>query len=199
MGRLSRLRRIRIRNIFAGVAAMLLTACDSGLSEGDARAAMQAYHDANPACFRVNIPYPTEANETRVLLLGNRAQVQALAAVGLLEKRGEDYHIPATTTLHKTDNPTRDSSLCMGRFEVTEILKVAEPIDVSGVLTSYVEYEYRLVDVADWATKPAMSKALFPLLHKQLAWRDQPKRTKAPLVKTAQGWAHFHMAQMQKR
>jgi len=77
--------------------------------------------------------------------------------------------------------------LCYGTPQVVEIVGFTEPAEAMGVKVSSVQYTYRLVDIAPWASEPALSK--------QYEWL--PERISNPsieknddVVLTNNGWVH---------
>ncbi|WP_026941495.1 hypothetical protein [Hellea balneolensis] len=81
--------------------------------------------------------------------------------------------------------------LCYGTPQVVEIVGFTESAEVMGVKVSNVQYTYKLVDIAPWATDPALSKQhewLPERLSNQRIYKDDD------LVLTNNGWAyHSHL------
>lgn len=77
--------------------------------------------------------------------------------------------------------------LCYGTPQVVNIVGFTEPAEAMGVKVSSVQYTYKLVDIAPWASQPTLSK--------QYEWL--PEKISNPsiakdddLVLTNNGWAH---------
>ena len=77
--------------------------------------------------------------------------------------------------------------LCYGTPQVVEIVGFTEPAEAMGVKVSSVQYTYKLVDIAPWASQSALST--------QYEW--MPDRISNPsvgkdddLVLTNDGWVH---------
>lgn len=77
--------------------------------------------------------------------------------------------------------------LCYGTPQVVNIVGFTEPAEAMGVKVSSVQYTYRLVDIAPWASQPTLSKQ-----HEWLPERiSNPSIAKDDdLVLTNYGWAH---------
>lgn len=77
--------------------------------------------------------------------------------------------------------------LCYGTPQVVNIVGFTEPAEEMGVKVSSVQYTYRLVDIAPWASQPTLSKQ-----HEWLPERiSNPSIAKDDdLVLTNNGWAH---------
>lgn len=77
--------------------------------------------------------------------------------------------------------------LCYGTPQVLEIINFTEPADAMGVKVSSVQYTYKLVDTAPWASDPALTKQ-FDWLSERLS---SPRISKDDdLVLTENGWVH---------
>jgi len=77
--------------------------------------------------------------------------------------------------------------LCYGTPQVVEITGFTEPAESMGVKASNVQYTYKLVDIASWATDPVVT-ALYPMLSQQLANKSIEKDD--DMVLTSEGWFH---------
>ena len=100
-------------------------------------------------------------------------------------ENGKTFLRPAE--LNKGAFSTGARQLCYGTPQVVEIINFTEPAEAMGVKVSSVQYTYKLVDIAQWASDPAISK--------QYEWL--PERISNPsiakdddLVLTNNGWAH---------
>ena len=67
--------------------------------------------------------------------------------------KGESFLRPAS--LDKGAFSTGARQLCYGTPQVVEIVNFTEPAEAMGAKVSNVQYTYRLVDVAPWASDPA--------------------------------------------
>ena len=77
--------------------------------------------------------------------------------------------------------------LCYGTPEVVEITNFTEPADAMGVTVSNVQYTYRLLDVAPWASDPALTTQ-FEWLAERIGSDGIAKDD--DLVLTTNGWLH---------
>ena len=77
--------------------------------------------------------------------------------------------------------------LCYGTPQVVEITGFTEPAESMGVKVSNVQYTYKLVDIASWATEPVVT-AQYPMLSQQLANKSIEKDD--DMVLTSKGWVH---------
>ena len=100
-------------------------------------------------------------------------------------EKGKTYLRPAD--LDKGAFSTGARQLCYGTPEVVEIVGFTEPAEAMGVKVSSVEYTYKLMDIAPWASDAGLSK--------QYEWL--PERISNPslakdddLVLTNNGWMH---------
>ena len=100
-------------------------------------------------------------------------------------EKGKTYLRPAD--LDKGAFSTGARQLCYGTPEVVEIVGFTEPAEAMGVKVSSVEYTYKLMDIAPWASDAGLSK--------QYEWL--PERISNPslakdddLVLTNNGWVH---------
>ena len=77
--------------------------------------------------------------------------------------------------------------LCYGTPRVVEIVSFTEPAEAMGVKVSRVQYTYKLVDIAPWASDPVLS-----MQHEWLPERiSNPSVAKDDeLVLTNDGWVH---------
>ena len=82
---------------------------------------------------------------------------------------------------------TGERQLCYGTPEVVEIINFTEPADAMGVTVSNVQYIYRLVDVAPWASDTALTTQ-FEWLPERIASDGIEKDD--DLIITTNGWAH---------
>lgn len=78
--------------------------------------------------------------------------------------------------------------LCYGTPQIVEIVNFTKPAEAMGLNVSNVQYTYKLVDIAQWASDPAISE--------QYEWLPErisnPSITKDDdLVLTNTGWAHY--------
>lgn len=77
--------------------------------------------------------------------------------------------------------------LCYGTPQVVEIVNFTEPAEAMGAKVSNVQYIYRLVDVAPWASDPALTNQ-FEWLTERISSDSITKDD--DLVLTNNGWAH---------
>ena len=77
--------------------------------------------------------------------------------------------------------------LCYGTPQVVTIKSFTEPAESMGVKTSNVQYTYKLVDVAPWASDP-MVTAQYPMLSQQLLKKSIERND--DMVLTNEGWKH---------
>ncbi len=98
---------------------------------------------------------------------------------------GKTYLRPAE--MDKGALSTGERQLCYGTPEVVEIINFTEPADAMGVTVSNVQYIYRLVDVAPWASDTALTTQ-FEWLPERIASDGIEKDD--DLIITTNGWAH---------
>jgi len=77
--------------------------------------------------------------------------------------------------------------LCYGTPQVVEITGFTEPAESMGVKASNVQYTYKLVDIASWATEPVVM-GQYPMLSQQLANKSIEKND--DMVLMSKGWVH---------
>ena len=77
--------------------------------------------------------------------------------------------------------------LCYWTPQVVEITGFTEPAESMGVKASNVQYTYKLVDIASWATEPVVM-GQYPMLSQQLANNSIEKND--DMVLTSKGWVH---------
>ena len=77
--------------------------------------------------------------------------------------------------------------LCYGTPQVVEITGFTGPAESMGVKASNVQYTYKLVDIASWATDSVVT-AHYPMLSQQLANMSIEKDD--DVVLTSEGWVH---------
>jgi len=77
--------------------------------------------------------------------------------------------------------------LCYGTPQVVEIINFTEPVQAMGAKVSNVQYTYRLVDVAAWASDPAIINQ-FEWMSDRISNLSISKDD--DLVLTNNGWAH---------
>ena len=77
--------------------------------------------------------------------------------------------------------------LCYGTPQVVEIINFTEPVQAMGAKVSNVQYTYRLVDVAAWASVPALTKE-FEWLSERVTNQSIAKAD--DMVLTQAGWVH---------
>lgn len=82
---------------------------------------------------------------------------------------------------------TGTPQLCYGTPQVVEIINFTKPAEVMGVKASSVQYTYKLVDVAPWATDPIIQTHLKWMSDKLV---DQSIERDDDLVLTNNGWLH---------
>ena len=99
--------------------------------------------------------------------------------------QGKTYLRP--TELDKGAFSTGSRQLCYGTPQVVEIVNFTEPAEAMGAKVSNVQYTYRLVDVAPWASDPALTNQ-FEWLTERISSDSITKDD--DLVLTDNGWAH---------
>ena len=77
--------------------------------------------------------------------------------------------------------------LCFGKPQVVEITGFTEPAESMGVKVSNVQFTYKLVDIASWASDPVVM-GQYPMLSQQLANKSIEKDD--DMVLTSEGWVH---------
>ena len=77
--------------------------------------------------------------------------------------------------------------LCYGTPQVVEIINFTEPAEAMGAKVSNVQYTYRIVDIAPWASDPALINQ-FEWLSERISSDSITKDD--DLVLTNNGWAH---------
>lgn len=193
--------------IALGACLALLGCSNKDASKGNFKAAIQDYLDTTPALcaslpFRDgSTSFKIEKNDgfSRSVL----AQANALAEAGLLKAR--DVEMPAgfggkqrpgiefelsdegRKFLSKQEGLAGGTSLCTGRFEVSEVVNFTEPSEMMGARISRVNYRYTVKDAAEWARLPAVAGA-FPQWQKKGATDDRAET--AVVVATNEGWMH---------
>jgi hypothetical protein len=111
---------------------------------------------------------------------------QMVTYVGFkISSEGEKYLRP--DELDKGFYRTGTPQLCYGTPQVVDIINFTEPADAMGVKASNVQFTYEVVDVAPWATNPAIVKQ-FKWLPERLA--NQAIEGDEDLVLTNDGWVH---------
>ena len=99
--------------------------------------------------------------------------------------KGESFLRPAS--LDKGAFSTGARQLCYGTPQIVEIVNFTEPAETMGAKVSNVQYTYRLVDVAPWASDPALTN--------QFEWLTERINSESiskddDLVLTNNGWVH---------
>ena len=80
-----------------------------------------------------------------------------------------------------------ESQLCYGTPQVVMIKGFTEPVESMGVKASNVQYTYKLVDIAPWASDPVVT-GQYPMLSQQVANKSIEKDD--DMVLTSDGWVH---------
>ena len=99
--------------------------------------------------------------------------------------KGESFLRPVS--LDKGAFSTGARQLCYGTPQVVEIVNFTEPAEAMGAKVSNVQYTYRLVDVAPWASEQALSSQ-FEWLAERINSESISKDD--DLVLTNNGWVH---------
>ena len=99
--------------------------------------------------------------------------------------KGESFLRPAS--LDKGAFSTGARQLCYGTPQVVEIVNFTEPAEAMGAKVSNVQYTYKLVDVAPWASDPALINQ-FEWLSERISNDSITKDD--DLVLTNNGWVH---------
>ncbi len=99
--------------------------------------------------------------------------------------KGESFLRPSS--LEKEAFRTGARQLCYGTPQVVEIVNFTEPAEAMGAKVSNVQYTYRLVDVAPWASDPALTNQ-FEWLTERISSDSITKDD--DLVLTNNGWVH---------
>ena len=99
--------------------------------------------------------------------------------------KGESFLRPVS--LDKGAFSTGARQLCYGTPQVVEIVNFTEPAEAMGAKVSNVQYTYRLVDVAQWASDPALTNQ-FEWLSERISSDNNAKDD--DLVLTNNGWVH---------
>jgi len=90
-------------------------------------------------------------------------------------------------SLDKGAFSTGARQLCYGTPQVVEIVNFTEPAEAMGAKVSNVQYTYKLVDVAPWASDPALINQ-FEWLSERISNDSITKDD--DLVLTNNGWVH---------
>ena len=90
-------------------------------------------------------------------------------------------------SLDKGAFSTGARQLCYGTPQVVEIVNFTEPTETMGAKVRNVQYRYRLVDVAPWASDPALTNQ-FEWLSERISSDSIAKDD--DLVLTNNGWVH---------
>ena len=99
--------------------------------------------------------------------------------------KGESFLRPAS--LDKRAFSTGARQLCYGTPQVVEIVNFSEPAEAMGAKVSNVQYTYKLVDVAQWASDPALTNQ-FEWLSERIS--NQSISKDDDLVLNSDGWKH---------
>ena len=99
--------------------------------------------------------------------------------------KGESFLRPSS--LEKGAFRTGARQLCYGTPQVVEIVNFTEPAEAMGAKVSNVQYTYKLVDVAPWASDPALINQ-FEWLSERISNDSITKDD--DLVLTNNGWVH---------
>ena len=99
--------------------------------------------------------------------------------------KGESFLRPAS--LDKGAFSTGARQLCYGTPQVVEIVNFTEAAEAMGAKVSNVQYTYRLVDVATWASDPALTNQ-FEWLSERIS--NQSISKDDDLVLNSDGWKH---------
>lgn len=99
--------------------------------------------------------------------------------------KGESFLRPVS--LDKGAFSTGARQLCYGTPQVVEIVNFTESAEAMGAKVSNVQYTYRIVDVAPWASDPALTNQ-FEWLSERISSDSITKDD--DLVLTNNGWAH---------
>jgi len=99
--------------------------------------------------------------------------------------KGKTYLRPAE--LEKGAFSTGARQLCYGTPQVVEIVNFTEPAETIGAKVSNVQYTYRIVDVAPWASDQTLSNQ-FDWLSDRISSESIAKDD--DLVLTNNGWVH---------
>ena len=102
--------------------------------------------------------------------------------------KGESFLRPVS--LDKGAFSTGARQLCYGTPQVVEIVNFSEPAEAMGAKVSNVQYTYRLVDVAQWASDPALTNQ-FAWLSERISSYSTAKDD--DLVLTNNGWVHHNV------
>jgi len=100
-------------------------------------------------------------------------------------EKGKTFLRPAD--LDKGAFSTGALQLCYGTPQVVKIVGFTEPAEAMGVKVSSVQYTYKLVDIAPWASDPAISTQ-YEWLPERISYSSIAKDD--DLVLTNNGWAH---------
>ena len=103
-----------------------------------------------------------------------------------LSEEGESYLRPIG--LDSGPFSTGARQLCYGTPQVVEIINFTEPAEMMGVKVSSVQYTYRLIDVAPWATDPAVTNQ-FEWLPERISSGSITKND--DMVLNNNGWVHY--------
>ena len=102
--------------------------------------------------------------------------------------KGENFLRPVS--LDKGAFSTGARQLCYGTPQIVEIVNFTEPAETMGAKVSNVQYTYRLVDVAPWASDPALTNQ-FEWLAERIFGDTIAKDD--DLVLTNNGWVHHRV------
>lgn len=102
--------------------------------------------------------------------------------------KGESFLRPAN--LDKGAFSTGARQLCYGTPQVVEIVNFTDPAETMGAKVSNVEYIYRIIDAAPWASDPVLANQ-FEWLSERISSDGITKDD--DMVLTNSGWVHYRV------
>jgi hypothetical protein len=193
--------------IALGACLALLGCSNKDASKSNFKAAIQNYLDTTPALC-ASLPADDgktsfQLDRQQEFLRSRIEQAEALAEAGLLTARNVELPAglggkPRVATefdlsdegrkfLVKTDGLARSTTLCTGKYTVSEVVNFTEPSEMMGAKISRVNYRYKVEDAADWTRHPGVAKA-FPEWQAKAA--PDGASEAAVVVATNDGWMH---------
>jgi len=188
-------------------AAFILSGCGSdqnAAGKANFEAALNAHYSKVKQCLAIG-GEPNAEGIIQEFKTGSAVQNNQLSFyngmtnLGLLDAVGEvsgksnwigfKFSDEGKRYLKASDDRLRSGApqLCYGTPQVVEITGFTEPAESMGVKASNVQYTYKLVDIASWATEPVVM-GQYPMLSQQLANKSIEKND--DMVLTSKGWVH---------
>lgn len=181
--------------------AGLLAACSSPQdpTEENFTAAIQNYYDQSPVCFKLNVHFPYELNDTKYNSESDKKVFNELEAIGFLNSSKTANGVTFALTDEGKEKVKRDefgdiphnnSTFCYGSYKVVAVSDATKQGEEWGHIFSVVKFKLEMQDVDSWVKESDVLKEEINSIQKNIDDIGSVRKSEAAVILTNNGWVH---------